>query len=398
MSFDFDFIDFLNDESGNADVPRDIDVLRSTTDQQNVWLLPLPLSPSMQAVHDEALRKLRTLQAATSVTECRFALLDGFLTSLQSEMYKRDTKVFVCSTHARGSVAHACTYGLASVNKAKRHAILAAANAAKVDDATGSADAGSERKKRHRASLACDACRVGKRRCDRAKGTTACNYCASHSMPCVWSGDNDNDNENENDAHAQEPPVHEPVVMSDSLLEQLGHSDDVAAYAAVKMPAGVPQALLLPIRSATVFARRGLSMEGPTLVNMNDEFVALTGLSRADLQFSPVSVVLAPLNAASVVQSLGNIQTLMSIALGKQLVKMPMRVALSVGGTWRSAELTATVVFRNRFPTLVYVTVDRVSMDQQLVEPPIDGVSTELVEPILKHRQFVMDLISRIHQ
>jgi hypothetical protein len=337
---------------------------------------PPPLSAAMQSVHDAARRKLLALQAVGGEC-CRFELTDEFLAALR--------KVFVCQTHARPGFANACTYALGSANKAKNHAVSAAKALAEAPPvAAATVAVASNGKKRLRAAKACEACRAGRRRCERARGAAACAHCASRAVACVWPSDGDDDGDS---------PTPELPVWNDALLEQLGHGDDVVACAAAVMPAGVPQALLLPIRSPAVLARRGMSLDGPSLINMNAEFVALTGLSRAELQFAPGTVVLAPLNAAGIVGALGAIQELMVTPTQSNVVKWPMLAALSVRGTWYRTDVTATVVLKNRLPVLVHVAVDRVHTDEQPIEAPPQVVSADLLEPMMRHKQFVLGLV-----
>ncbi len=371
------------------------------------------LSAAMQAVHDTATQKLRTLQSAATV--CQFALCDEFLESLQSGTYSRDTKVFICHTYARASFAKACTYALASVNKAKSHALLAAKAAAEADAAVSSENSGGHARKRHRAARACEACRIGKRRCERERGAATCNYCAARGMDCVWNDINGDDHDGDGDGDDDDNVVDAasrvvlpvarsaPGVLSDALLEEMGLSDDVGSYATIKMPSGVAQALLLPIRSAAVLARRGMSIDGPTVVNMNDEFLALTGLSRSELQFSPVGVALAPQSRGAIINMLGIMRRFMLLPSDRHVVKTPMQTAIFIHGTWFPGELTLTIVMRNRLPALVHVAVDRVLTDQPPIEPPLStarvaqgGIPPDLLEPFLKHRQFVLNLLNTL--
>lgn len=344
----------------------------------------VPLSAEMQSVHDAASRKLLALQSVGGDC-CRFELTEEFLAALRSGTYASDTKVFVCQTHARPGFANACTYALGSANKAKNHAVSAAKALAEAPP-VAAATVASNGKKRLRAAKACEACRAGRRRCERAPGAAACAHCASRAVACSWSSDGDDDGDS---------PTPELPVWNDALLERLGHSDDLVACAAAVMPTGVPQALLLPIRSPAVLARRGMSLDGPSLINMNAEFVALTGLSRAELQFAPGTVVLAPLNAGAIVDALGAIQELMVAPSQSNVVKWPMLAALSVRGTWYRSDVTATVVLKNRMPVLVHVAVDRVHTDEQPIEAPPQVVSADLLEPMMRHKQFVMGLVGQ---
>jgi hypothetical protein len=390
--------------SCSSDATVVVDELVSSTTS-----VPLLLSAAMQAVHDTATQKLRTLQSAATV--CQFALCDEFLESLQSGTYSRDTKVFICHTHARASFAKACTYALASVNKAKSHALLAAKAAAEADAAGSSENCGGHARKRHRAARACEACRIGKRRCERERGAATCNYCAARGMECVWSDSNDedgdcdgDDDDDDNVVDAVLPVARStPGVFSDALLEEMGLSDDVGSYATIKMPSGVAQALLLPIRSAAVLARRGMSIDGPTVVNMNDEFLALTGLSRSELQFSPVGVALAPQSRGAIINMLGIMRRFMSMPSDRHVVKTPMETAIYIHGTWYPGELTLTIVMRNRLPALVHVAVNRVLTDRPPIEPPLStarvaqgGIPPDMLEPFLKHRQFVLNLLKTL--
>jgi hypothetical protein len=91
--------------------------------------MPLHIAPDMLAIYKDATDKLGLLNAKFSA--CRFALLDSFTTALQNNTYTRETKVFVCETHAPAAKkADACTYMLSSFNKAKDHGEASAAAAA----------------------------------------------------------------------------------------------------------------------------------------------------------------------------------------------------------------------------------------------------------------------------
>ena len=363
------------------------------------------LSAEMQAVHDTATQKLRTLQEAA--TACRFALCDEFLPSLRNGTYTHETKVFICLTHARASFSKACTYALTSVHKAKSHAKVAA-------EAMSTADVGgSHVKKRHRAAKACEACRIGKRRCERERGAASCTHCSARGVACEWSGgdgkdrDDDDDDEGDRDAVAAADeavrttsvalPLDRatPAVMSEALLEEMGHSDDVASYASFKMPPGAPQLLLLPPRSLTTIVRRNHMSGGPTVVNMNDEFCTLTGMARSELQFSPVDVVLAPQSASSIVEMLAMLRRSMSLPLDRHIVKASMQMAISINGEWFPADLTSTIVFRNRLPSLAHFCIDRVLVEQPLHDfsPASIGMSPVLNEELLRHKDFVVNLL-----
>jgi hypothetical protein len=409
VSFDFLFADSLGGEfddlfdpfvapldtdafaTASVAVPAPVgDAGSSSPPPPPLSLPPPPLSIAMQAVLDTATAKLHSLQSCA--TACRFALLDSFVALLQREAYTRDAKVLVCLTHARAS-SDACTYALGSLSKAKRHAVqaaaAAAAAAAAVAETTAATAAGedAQAKKRLRAAVACEACRIGKRRCERSRGAASCNHCLSLGVRCLRS-------DSEDDAQTSVTPA--ARVLDDALLEELGHSDDVSSYASIKMPSGVPQALLLPIRSAAVFARRSVSIDGPTIVNANDEFIALTGMSRGELLFSPLGVVLAQLNAGSVIDSLADVQRLMAIPSDRHVAKMPMHAAMSVSGTWFAAELTTTVVMRNQLPTLVHLAVDRVLPEQVAVAAPLwSTIPRDLAEQIQKHKEFVLALVAQ---
>jgi hypothetical protein len=431
MSFDFFFADFLENgadphlfasdavDAFAADLPwiatssTTTSEHTTTSTQQPTSATATPLSPDMQAVYDAATRKLHALQLAA--TACQFALCDGFLAALQTGSYSKDTKVFVCVTHARPSFPNVCTYVLASAKKAKSHAMLAAKAAAEAATAPGPLDA-AHVKKRHRAGMACDACRVGKRRCERARGAASCTHCATRGVACVWSGDaaadnddddhdgDDDDDDNDRDAVrttsvALSPLAGStPTVFSDALLEELGFSDDVGSYATIKMPSGVPQMLLLPIRSVASFvARQGKLDDGTTIVNMNEEFCALTGMSRAELQFSPVDVVFCALSESFITESIEVMQQFMSVPSNRHVAKTPMQLAISVRGSWYACDTSLTVVMRNRLPSLYLLTVDRVQIDQPPIVPfdfdTPNSVPPDVVDRLGRHKEFVAKIV-----
>jgi len=391
------------DDGGGQASPRNTNISSRSSSASGLTLtdaLPeLHLSADMQAVHDTATQKLRTLQKAA--TACRFALCDEFLPSLRNGTYTHETKVFVCLTHARASFSKACTYALTSVHKARSHAKAAA-------EATSTAD-GSHAKKRHRAAKACEACRIGKRRCERERGAASCTHCSARGLACEWSGgDDDDDDEGYGDAVAADEAVRTtsvalpldratPAVLSEALLEEMGHSDDVASYVSFKMPPGAPQLLLLPPRSLIAILRRNHMSGGPTIVNMNDEFCALTGMARSELQFSPVEVVLAPQSASAIIEMLAMMRRIMTVPLDRHVVKARMQMAVSINGVWFPAELTSTMVFRNRLPSLAHICIDRVLVEQPLPVQELSlaslAVSPVLNEELLRHKEFVANLL-----
>jgi hypothetical protein len=211
--------------------------------------------------------------------------------------------------------------------------------------------------------------------------------------------DDDNDRDAAHTASVALPLARStPNVFSDALLEELGFSDDVSSYATIKMPSGVPQMLLLPIRSVASFvARQGKIDDGNTIVNINEEFCALTGMSRAELQFSPVDVVFGALSESFVTESIALMQQLMSIPSNRHVAKSPMQLAISVRGHWYPCDTSLTIVMRNRLPSLYFITVDRVQIDQPPIVPfdfdTPNSVPLHLVELLGKHKEFVAKIV-----
>lgn len=81
------------------------------------------LNAALRDIYARANDTLATLSSATSHTLCRFGLLNSFVEALEERTFSKDTKVFVCITHASSALKGAgCKYKLTTSNKAVKHA------------------------------------------------------------------------------------------------------------------------------------------------------------------------------------------------------------------------------------------------------------------------------------